>query len=264
MTKKLPRMFALLLIAAGPTAHASVFDGSWKADLDQNKQNAKPDVRVLANGVYKCLSCDPPNETKADGSDQPFASQGLDTRSVRVIDDHSVQIVGKKKGKKAFELAMSTSDGGKSEKLRETIYDMGAKPFTVTEYFTRVAPGPAGSHAVSGTWRLVKTEGSDDVDVTTFKLVGNTMTRRDAQGSSYVAKLDGTPAPYVGDPRWDHVSIKMPNPNTLEETLTKDGALRMRARWVIDADGKTAHARFTDAKGNVFEQSGHKMRNSRP
>lgn len=51
MPNKLTPVFALLLISTGCTAHASVFDGSWKADLDRNKQNAKPDVRVLANSV---------------------------------------------------------------------------------------------------------------------------------------------------------------------------------------------------------------------
>jgi len=84
--------------------------------------------------------------------------------------------------------------------------------------------------------------------------------RRDAQGSSYVAQIDGPAVALVGDPRWDQVAVKMPDPRTLEETMSKDGQVRMRSRWSINADGVTMRARFEDSKGEVFEQSGHKVK----
>jgi hypothetical protein len=56
------------------------------------------------------------------------------------------------------------------------------------------------------------------------------------------------------------VVVKMPDPRTLEETMSKDGQVRMRSRWSINVDGVTMHARFEDAKGEVFEQSGHKVK----
>lgn len=250
----------IVLAACGFSVHAaSPFDGTWKADLDKNTQNAPPEVHVLIDGMFKCLTCQPPYEIRADGSDQPASSSGLDARSVRIVDTHSIEITGKKGGQRVFQLRMSTSHDGNTEMLRETVYT-GRKPFTVTEYFARVAAGPPRSHAISGTWKLVKTEGSDDVDLTTFKVIGKAMSRRDAQGSSYLAQLDGTPAPYAGDPRWDHVSVRMPNQNTLEETMTKDGRVRMHARWSIDSDGTTMHARFETPDGKVFNQSGHKVK----
>ncbi|HEY3784145.1 MAG TPA: hypothetical protein VGL55_02565 [Steroidobacteraceae bacterium] len=248
------------IVAASHALAASVFDGTWKADLDKNQQNAKPDVRELSNGIYKCLSCDPPYEIKADGSDQPASSQGLDARSVRIVDEHSIEITGKNKGRAAFKATVMTSADGKSQIIRETIFNMGPQPFTVTEHFTRVGAGSNGAHAVSGTWKLVRTEGSDNVDVTTFTITGRTVARRDAQGSSYVAQIDGPAAALVGDSRWDHVAVKMPDPRTLEETMSKDGQVRMSARWSINVDGVTMHARFEDAKGEVFEQSGHKVK----
>lgn len=48
----------------------------------------------------------------------------------------------------------------------------------------------------------------------------------------------------------------------LEETMSKDGEVRMRSRWSINADGVTMHARFENTKGEVFEQSGHKVMSS--
>ena len=261
MHRRSSALLAFLGFVAGSHAlAASVFDGTWKADLDKNQQNAKPDVRELSNGIYKCISCDPPYEIRTDGSDQPASSQGLDARSVRIVDDHSIEITGKNKGKAAFTATVTTSADGKSQIFRETIFNMGPQPFTVTEHFTRVAAGPNGAHAVSGTWKLVRTEGSDNVDVTTFKITGRTVARRDAQGSSYVAQLDGPAVALVGDPRWDQVAVKMPDPRTLEETMSKDGQVRMRSRWSINADGVTMRARFEDSKGEVFEQSGHKVK----
>jgi hypothetical protein len=249
-----------LLLLSAPSLAASVFDGTWKADLEQNKRDAKPEMRQLLQGVYRCSTCDPPYEIKADGTQHAAHGSGVDTRSVRAVNDHSVAMTGMNKGKKSFDSSIVVSADGNSETISETIFDAGPQPFTVTEYFIRVAAGPPGSHAVSGSWKLTKTEASDNVDVTTFKVVGDSLSRNDVEGSSYVAKLDGSPAPYVGDPRWDHVSVKMINPSTIEETLTQHGELRMKARWSVDQDGVTMHAHFEDPKGSTFDQTGHKIK----
>ncbi len=131
---------------------------------------------------------------------------------------------------------------------------------TLTRYYTRLTAGPAGSHAVSGSWKWTRTEGSDDVDVSSFRIADGMVTRRDSMGSGYVARIGGPVAPYTGDPRWNQVQVNMPDPNTLEETYSQDGALRMKARWHVEADGVTAHARFEDPQGHWFEQSGHKVK----
>jgi hypothetical protein len=251
---------ASLILLSVPSFAASVFDGTWKADLDKNDRDAKPEVRQLLQGVYRCSTCDPPYEINADGAQHPAHGSGVDTRSVRVVNDHSLAMTGMNKGKKSFDSSIVVSADGSTETITETIFDAGPQPFTVTEHFIRVAAGPAGSHAVSGSWKLTKTEASDNVDVTTFKVVGDSLKRNDVEGSSYVAKLDGTPAPYADDPRWDHVSVKMINSNTIEETLTKNGEVRMKARWSVDQDGVTMHAHFEDPKGNKFDQTGHKIR----
>ena len=237
-----------------------MFDGTWKADLGKNERNAKPEVRQLMQGTYKYVTCEPPCELKADGAQHPVPGSGVDTRSVRAVDEHSVAMTEMNKGKKSFDSTIAVSPDGNTETVSEIIFDVGPQPFTVTEYFVRVAAGPAGSHAISGSWKLTKTETSDNVDVTTFKVIGGSLKRNDIEGSSYIAKLDGTPAPYTGDPRWDQVSVKMISPNTIEETYTKKGQLRMRTRWSVDPDGVTMHAHFEDPKGNSFDQTGHKVK----
>lgn len=261
MALKLSAASSLICILVTVPSHAaSVFDGTWKADLGKNERDAKPEVRQLMRGTYKCVTCDPPYEFKADGAQYPAPGNGVDTRSVRVVDEHSVAMTGMNKGKKTFDSTIAVSPDGNTETISETIFDVGPQPFTVTEYFARVAAGPVGSHAISGHWKLTKTESSDNVDVTTFKVIDQSLKRDDVEGSSYIAKLDGTPAPYIGDPRWDQVSVKMISPNTIEETYTQKGQLRMRTRWSVDPDGVTMHAHFEDTKGESFDQTGHKIR----
>jgi len=58
-------------------------------------------------------------------------------------------------------------------------------------------------------------------------------------GQSYTAKLDGTEAPYKGDPGTTSVSVKKVNKNTLEETDKRDGKVIAVARITVSADGKS-------------------------
>jgi hypothetical protein len=57
-------------------------------------------------------------------------------------------------------------------------------------------------------------------------------------GQSYTAKLDGTDAPYKGDPGTTSVSVKKVDQNTLEETDKRDGKVIAVARITVSADGK--------------------------
>ena len=71
---------ALRLVAADP------FTGTWKIDLSKAQFSRKPSKLEIANGTYKCLTCDPPVTVKADGTDQPVSGQaGFDTLSVRIV-----------------------------------------------------------------------------------------------------------------------------------------------------------------------------------
>lgn len=52
----------------------------------------------------------------------------------------------------------------------------------------------------------------------TYKVSGDELTMTTPTGQSYTAKLDGTEAPYKGDPGTDGISVKMRGKDTLGET----------------------------------------------
>lgn len=87
-----------------------------------------------------------------------------------------------------------------------------------------MAKGPAGSSAISGSWRTTKVETvSDNAITTTYKVNGDELTMTTPTGQSYTAKLDGTEAPYKGDPGTTSVSVEQMGKNTIEETDKRDG-----------------------------------------
>src|SRR4051812_49142451 len=60
---------------------------------------------------------------------------------------------------------------------------------------TRIEPGSPKAHAISGRWSFPV-----EVDFTSFYISGDTLVRKDSQGTSYSANLDGSDAPYAGRP----------------------------------------------------------------
>ena len=65
-------------------------------------------------------------------------------------------------------------------------------------------------------------------------------------GQGYTAKLDGTEAPYKGDPGTTSVSVKKISDHELEETDKRDGKVISVARLTVSADGKTLKAAVDD------------------
>jgi hypothetical protein len=68
---------------------------------------------------------------------------------------------------------------------------------------------------------------------------GDRLTMTTPTGQSYTAKLDGTEAPYKGDPGTTSVSVKRLDKNTFEETDKRDGKVTMVARITVAADGNS-------------------------
>jgi len=58
-------------------------------------------------------------------------------------------------------------------------------------------------------------------------------------GQTYTAKLDGTEAPYKGDPGTTSVSLKRMGANTMEETDKRDGKVISVSHMTVAPDGKT-------------------------
>lgn len=232
----------------------SGFDGTWKFDMNRVDFSKKPDVFVLQNGMYECKTCAPPYKIKADGSDQPVSGHPYyNTEAIKILSDHEIEVTDKKDGTVVTTSTSTVSSDGKT--LRVTFSDSsntnGGPPVTGKIEATRVAEGPAGSNAISGSWRTTKIEGlSENATALTFKVNGGEITMTNPTGQSYTAKLGGADAPMKGDPGVTSVSVKMMGKDTLEETDKRDGKVIGIFRVKLASDGKTAKASYDDRLSN--------------
>jgi len=243
--------FGLLtvLVVSAPAFAQNAFDGTWKFNLNDAQFPKKPDVFLLQDGMYHCKTCVPPIDVKADGQDQPVTGHPyVDSMSITVVDDRTIEEVDKKNGKTVGTSKTVISQDGKTANFEfSDSSNTNADPVTGKGSMTQVAKGPAGSHAVSGSWVTSKMENlSDNGLMVTFKVEGDTLSMTNPTGQSYVAKLDGTDSPYKGDPGTTSVSVKSMGKNTIEETDKRDGKVISVARMTVGSDGKTMNIKVQD------------------
>lgn len=240
-------VFALTLAALSIPAMGrsqSLLDGTWKIDVSKANFSPKPDVFVLADGMYDCQTCVPAYKIKADGTDQAISGNPyVDTVAIKVVDDHTIQETDKKAGNVVATSTTTVSPDGNAASFTfsDSSNTNGGAPVTGSGTSTRVAQGPPGSHAISGSWKLDKVGSlSDNAIVWTYKVSGNQITMTSPTGQSYTAALDGTDAPMMGDPGTTSVSVKMLGANTLEETDKRNGKVIAVFTVTVGEDGKTA------------------------
>lgn len=220
----------------------SAFDGTWKVDVSKAQLPRKPDVFLLKDGMYECNSCVPPVKVKADGQDHAVSGHPYyDSVKIEVVDDHTIKETDKKDGKTVTTSTTNISSDGKT--LSFDFSDSSATnadPVTGKGEEARLMKGPAGSHAVSGSWRITKFDTLSDNAVTvTYKTDGDSLTMTNPTGQSYTAKMDGTDAPYKGDPGTSSVSVKRLGRHSFEETDKRDGKIISVTRVVVSPEGKT-------------------------
>jgi hypothetical protein len=234
-------MFLPLLATA-----QSDLDGTWKVDLTKSTMPDKADVFLLQNGTYQCKTCVPPINLKADGVDHTFAGNPYyDAVAVKVLDDHSVETTEKKNGRFIATSKMVVSADGSTATIEFTDSTKSAsEPVVGKGVMTRVAKTkrpPAGSHVISGSWRTSKMGSLSDNALTfTFKADGDSLNMTNPTGHTYTAKLDGTDAPYKGDPGISSVSILRLGKDTFMETDKRDGKTITTKRFMVTpGDGTT-------------------------
>ena len=241
------------LLFAMPGMAQSVFNGTWKVDMNKVDLPKKPDVYVLQNGMYACKTCVPPYNIKADGTDQPVTGHPyVDSIAIKVVNDHAIEETDKKGGKVVGTSTSTVSADGKTIAFtfKDSSDTNGGPPITGKGEATRVAVGPAGSHAISGSWRTSKFDSlSDNAIVWTYKVSNNEVTMTTPTGQTYTAKMNGPDAPMKGDPGITSVSVK-PMGNTYEETDKRDGKVISVFKLTVAADGKTAKATAEDTLQN--------------
>lgn len=247
----------LLIALSLPAIAQNVFDGTWKFHLNDAQFPKKPDVFLLQDGMYQCKTCVPPIDVKADGQDQPVKGHPYyDSVSIKVVDDRTIEEVDKKDGKTVATSKTVVSQDGKTATFDFTdSSNTNADPVTGKGTITQVVKGPAGSHAVSGSWVTSKMETLSDNGLTvTFKVEGDSLSMTNPTGKSYTAKLDRTEAPYKGDPGVTSVSVKNIGKNTIEETDKRDGKVLSVARWTVGSDAKTMTVKVEDKLHGTHSQ----------
>ena len=249
MKKSLWFVLLLCLLTPGLAMAQSVFDGTWKVELKSAQFPTKPDVYLLQDGMYHCKTCVPPVDVKADGQDQKVTGYPyFDTMNIKVVNDHTYEEVDKKHGKVVVtSKTWVTADGNMLMfEFSDSSASSGA-PVVGKGEEARVDKGPAGAHAVSGSWRMSKMDNMSDNGLAfTYKVTGDSLTMNSPTGQGYTAKLDGTEAPYKGDPGTTSVSVKQVDKNTMEETDKRDGKVIIVNRMTVSVDGKSMTIAFDD------------------
>jgi hypothetical protein len=228
------------------------FDGTWKIDLNKSQLPTTTQVFLLQNGTYQCKSCVPMIKVKADATDQTVSgSPYFDTIGIRVVDERSIEETRKKNGKVVAVSKMTVSPDGNTAAWEYTD-DNYTTAAAVVGRNSMVRIGKSkrstGPHAISGSWRFSKMETLSDNALTfTLRVEGGMLSMTSLIGESYSAKLDGTEAPYKGDPRISSVSVRKLSKGTFEETDLHDGkAIRVKRMMIDPADLKTVNTIVTD------------------
>ena len=245
------RAAALLLsaFAAGPAFAASPFDGTWKADLSTLQMPQKPDVFSVRNGVYTCESCVPRVEVPADMASHPVTGHPYyDRIAIRVVDDRTIRIAQRLKGKLMFVGEQKVSPDGKT--LTFAFRDMGSpsgKVVTGRGVEHRVGPAPAGAHAVSGSWKPERVQDVSEAGLTvSFRMAGDTLHMQAPTGESYDARIGGPPVPIQGDPARTMAAVTRLSANSLQETDTRDGKVVNVLTMTAEPGGRVLDFRWED------------------
>jgi len=232
-------LFALLVLPSLALAQ-SVFNGTWKVDPGSYKTTMQVTF-MLKNGIYRVQSTgQPAYQIKADGKFHKVAGQlGFDAESVRIINDHTVETTSEKNGKKIRNATFSVNPDGQTGTFSFSSVNNG-HTFKGKSILTRVAAGPAGSHAISGTWRMQRAAGSSSWTMT-YKINNNTVDFHSSMGATYHANLNGMETTASGDEPGEKMSVVMLDPHKLRETYWVKGKIGTVSVTTVAADGKTAN-----------------------
>lgn len=230
----------------------SAFDGTWKTNLKSTNYQGKTTLS-LQNGAYRCSSCVPKIDVKADGQDHKSSGSAyFDTINVRVVDDHTIETITKKAGKETSKNQDKVSADGNMLATEFSFVSESGKTGTGSYNSHRLENGPVGAHLISGIWQPENLEtASDSVRSITYKSSANGMSMSDEVGDSYTGKFDGKDSPYRGDPGITTVSLKKIDASTFQETYK----FKSKVVYVITlntaADGKSINSKFEDKRRDV-------------
>ena len=237
------RLMSLLLLFAGVSVGQSPFDGTWV-----NKGLEQPAVRQasysLANQAFHCSCAIGDIEVKPDGYDHKIPESAYwDTLNVQAVDAHTVVVIAKKVGRTMFTEIDSVSEDGNT--LTQMVKDTTeAETVTIETLSHRVESVPAGSHAISGTWKAFKTSRSLNGSLIKYTCTKDSFSAETPLGERYTAKFDGNFYPVEDDPGHTMVSAKLLDARTVELTSKRNGKIVSISRLSVASDGNSIHAVF--------------------
>lgn len=255
-------LLIMVFVAPAMLFAQSAFEGTWRLTPQSGQFGGKPDVFSLQNGVYRCDSCVPKIEVKADGKDHKVSgSPYYDTVSARAVDDHTIETIRKKGGKIIGTSKNSASENGNTLTSEWTFVSESGQEGAGKSTLKRVAPAPQGANKASGSWQAEKLDSaSENVMTVTYKATDNGLSMTDPTGDSYTAKFDGKEYPYKGDPGVTSVSLKKIDDNTIEETDMRQGKVVSVTRMMVSADGHTMKMEGEDKlHGQTYKFEGTKQ-----
>jgi len=260
-------MRALILAAALALSGARVeagspFDGLWVTDLSTQMGQAGFDDYLVANGIYKCESCRPPRSHPADGKMRPVPGDlsvisesvtiaGPRTIVTRIL-DHEME----------RETTMTVApDGRTATYVSLDKWPERAKRLRTEYVAKRVAPAPAGAHAVSGRWLGLRyVEVPVEYRSVDLKEANGQFTRIDFRHGHYTATIGGPTAPVTGDGKDIYTAtVRAPDARTRIETIMLTGKPVVERTYSLSRDGKSLVTIVRDPKnGSVFRTTSHR------
>jgi hypothetical protein len=253
------KLLALLFFLHSWMFAQSRFDGTWEMKMDTLQFTSPPEDYLVADGMYHCKSCIPKVDVKTDGVEYKVAGHLYDTLAVRILNEHTIKFTMKKAGKPYFECVEIVSPDG--HRMTEDFTNTAeAETVTGKAGFTRVGNDPAGSHALSGQWRMDTVKNATRAGtLQIFQSAAGVMKISDGS-ASYEVRLNGADYPQSGDVHSTR-SMRLINECTLEETDKTNGKVSGGARWTISKDGRSMRVQVsTTARGQTMTYTAVKQR----
>jgi len=242
-------LILLLLLAPAIAFSQSPFDGTW---LFTPQLSQEPSVYLLAKGTFRCSGCLANMEVEADGDDPRVAeSDYWDTVNVQIVDALTVVFIAKKAGKTTFtEIdAVSRDENSLTQLVKDTTE---AATVTIETGNRRIAKSPAGSHAISGSWRAYETHRSRNGSITQYKCTADGFSTETPLGEKFNAKFDGKDYPVEDDPAGTTVSAKRLGPAAVELTSKRNGRVVAIKQMSVAHDGKSIHVTLKNEDGETI------------
>jgi len=116
------KQLALFVFLSSAVFAQSRFDGTWEMKMDTLQFSRAPEQYLIDHGMYRCLSCVPKVDVKADGTcvakfdgnDYPIGKSGHANIALKVVDEYTLEETDKRDGKVMTVARMTVSKDGKS------------------------------------------------------------------------------------------------------------------------------------------------------